>query len=151
MTFGDSRLPRRFWAKVASANEAGCWVWLAATSAGYGRFLVEGRLEQAHRVSYERLIGRIPEGLQIDHLCRVRGCVNPAHMEPVTARVNTLRGEGATAIHAAQTHCGKGHPLSGENVRVRRRAGKVSGRVCVACYREWCHVADVKRGKASPR
>jgi hypothetical protein len=71
----------RFWAKVYRGDD--CWEWLAAKStAGYGRFKVAGGLVQAHRFAYEDIVGPIPDGLQLDHLCRNRACVNPDHLEP---------------------------------------------------------------------
>ena len=127
-------LEERFWAKVVRTDS--CWLWTASRVCdGYGQFRVGSRPVSAHRFAYELLVGPIPDGLQIDHLCRVRHCVNPAHMEPVTQRVNILRGEGITARHAAQTHCLNGHPLVGENLRpADLRRGK---RLCLTCCREW--------------
>src|SRR3989304_2992011 len=75
---------------------------------GYGRVWCNGRMQMVHRLIYEALVGPIPNGLTIDHLCRVRRCVNPDHMEPVTMLVNCLRGEGPTAKQARQTHCKNG-------------------------------------------
>lgn len=90
-----------------------CWMWGGGTSGfGYGRFWHNGRSVAAHRHSYEMVNGPIPVGLQIDHLCREHGCVNPAHMEAVTPKVNTLRGIGLAAKNAVKTHCLRGHPLS---------------------------------------
>ncbi|WP_205670220.1 HNH endonuclease signature motif containing protein [Amycolatopsis sp. CFH S0078] len=104
----------RFWPKVAK-TEGGCWIWLAAKDqGGYGKFKAD-RLVQAHRFSYELAKGAIPEGLQLDHLCRVRACVNPEHLEPVTIRVNLLRGETTTARRASQTHCERGHEFTPAN------------------------------------
>lgn len=106
----------RFWPKVVRDPETECWLWTASTnSGGYGLLKVGERLVRAHRFAYELLVGPIPEGLQIDHLCRVRTCVNPAHMEPVTSRVNTLRGDGLAAKQAAQTRCKHGHPFDEAN------------------------------------
>ena len=85
----------------------------------------------AHRWSYEYHVGPIPDGLQLDHLCRVRHCVNPQHLEPVTARENTLRGMSFVAHLAARTECINGHPLTGGNLRME---GTV--RRCRACKRE---------------
>lgn len=124
----------RFWAKVEKTD--GCWNWTAALSVGgYGRFNVETvfgrqRLVQAHRFSYELLIGPIPKGLQIDHLCRNRKCVNPTHLEPVTIRENILRGEGFSATNAVATHCLRGHVLAGENMR---RVNGDGSRRCRQC------------------
>ena len=90
--FGDTRLPDRFWEK-AYADPSGCWVWLASgTGTGYGQFYVAGRQGVAHRVSYVAFMGAIADDRQLDHLCRNRGCVNPAHLEAVTASVNQARG-----------------------------------------------------------
>lgn len=84
----------RLWTKLDRRGDGECWPWLGRiTQYGYGLFWVQGHYRHAHRVVYELLVGAIPDGLQIDHLCRVRSCVNPAHMEPVTQRENLLRGE----------------------------------------------------------
>lgn len=103
-------------------GEDGCWQWTGAIelSQGYGQIRTGGpgggRRTRAHRVAYELYVGPIPEGLQIDHLCRNRGCVNPSHLEAVDSRTNTLRGEGISAQYARRTICGKGHSLEGENL-----------------------------------
>ena len=88
----------------------------------------------AHRVSYEALVGPIPKDLCIDHLCRVRNCVNPAHLEPVTVRENILRGNGPTAVNARKAFCKRGHPLFGENLYRKVRNGWPA-RECRACKR----------------
>lgn len=95
----------RFWEKVdTSAGPLGCWPWTASGSRdGYGQFSADGRGVRAHRFAYELLVGPIPEGLQLDHLCRNPGCVNPAHLEPVTGWENTMRGNTPAAINAATT------------------------------------------------
>lgn len=89
----------------------GCWLWTGnLQSGGYGHAMVgNGRGALAHRHVYELLVGPIPEGLHLDHLCRVRNCVRPDHLEPVTPAVNTLRGEGYSAVNARKTHCPNGH------------------------------------------
>lgn len=97
-----------------SADLVECVPWTRAIGAdGYGRQWDGRQMALAHRLVYEREVGPIPEGLQIDHLCRNRACVNPAHLEPVTQRVNILRGESVSAQHARRTHCLHGHPLDG--------------------------------------
>lgn len=108
-------IEKRFWEKVDKTDT--CWLWIGYVSRnGYGQFTISGKHYYAHRVAYELETGPIPEGLQIDHLCRVRSCVNPSHLEPVTARENTLRGEGPAAKEALRTHCPYGHEYAGENL-----------------------------------
>lgn len=100
-----------FWEKVDdSAGPEKCWLWTAHTSdGGYGRFTFDGHTTVAHRLAYEALVGAIPEGLVLDHLCRVRNCVNPAHLEPVTTRENNLRAFGWAGINARKVRCPKGY------------------------------------------
>jgi hypothetical protein len=95
-----------------------CWLWIAGrTTTGYGQIQHNGRKWKAHRLVYTILRGAIPEGLELDHLCRNRLCVNPNHLEPVTTRENLLRGEGSTGRRARQTHCVHGHEFTSENTR----------------------------------
>lgn len=122
IVFGDPRLPERFWSKVRVA-ESGCWEWTATRSTrGYGRYSIDARPFQAHRVAYEALLGPIPSGLFTDHLCRVRHCVNPAHLEPVTNRENVLRGESHVARLAQRDHCSSGHAYTAESSYLYRGA-----------------------------
>lgn len=126
----------RFWPKVDVGD---CWLWTGAiTGDGYGSFALDHstsgkRNIGAHRWAWEHLVGPIPEGLQVDHLCRVRRCVNPDHMEIVSSMVNTRRGQAWSQPSEA---CRKaGHPMSGENVRVTRLASGRVRRTCRACER----------------
>ena len=117
-----------FWSKVVKREPDECWLWTGCqTPKGYGRFAHR----RAHRMAYEYLVGPIPEGLVIDHLCRVRHCVNPAHMEVVTAGENVLRGIGVSAKNRTKTHCPQGHPLDGDNLYVNQ-----DKRMCRKCGRE---------------
>ena len=118
----------RFWAKVEFTGF--CWLWTATLREGYGRFqLGKRQLVDAHRLAYEWLVHVIPPGLQIDHLCRIRNCVNPDHLEPVTQPVNYWR---SPAVAGRKTHCPKGHPYSGDNLYILPGSG---GRVCRECTR----------------
>lgn len=120
-------------------QENGCWDWVGALNAdGYGLATVAPgvrRSRQAHRIMYQKLVGPIPEGLQLDHLCRNRKCVNPGHLEPVTAMENTHRGTGLTAQNARKTHCKKGHAFDITNTHAYSDKGK-RGRRCRACGRK---------------
>lgn len=98
-------LPRRVARSIAVAP-SGCWVWLGGTNNGYGR-LYAGSTKYAHRYVYETLAGPIADGLQIDHLCRFRRCVNPLHLEPVPQAVNIARGASPTAINNRKTACSR--------------------------------------------
>ena len=128
-----SSLEERFFAKVTPGAN-GCWIWTGAcVGNGYGHFRVppHGRREYVHRIAYEMLIGDIPDGLELDHICRVRACVNPWHLEPVTHRENVLRGRAASAFNAVKTHCPQGHPYDDANT-YRWRENKRRCRVCNA-------------------
>jgi hypothetical protein len=132
---GEVGLTRRFWDKVLLGN--GCWEWTGAhLKDGYSRFKVDGRTVLAHRCAYELAVGPIPDGLTLDHLCRNRGCVNPAHLEPVTQRENTMRSPvAAAALNVAKTHCINGHAFVGENLRLRIRGGR-DCRICHRMYQQ---------------
>ena len=106
----------RFWSKVDRNGRGGCWLWTASLNRyGYPNFgAVNGRPMAGHRYAYERLVGPIPAGLQLDHLCRVRRCVNPAHLEPVTPKENTRRGLRARMTHPLCPICSVLHAADRE-------------------------------------
>jgi len=115
----------RFWSKIQ--KQGNCWLWTAASVRGYGRFFYEGKVWVAHRWAYEHFVGPVPDGLDLDHLCRNRGCVNPAHLEPVTRRENLRRG------HDSRPCCPQGHPRTPENTYERKDR---PGSHCRVCHRE---------------
>lgn len=113
-------------------QENGCWFWVGATTEhGYGRWDTKDGQAKAHRRMFEMAKGPIPRGLDLDHLCRNPPCVNPDHLEPVTHKVNMLRGINPPAMNKRKTHCPKGHPLSGDNLFAgAHRTGKRDCRTC---------------------
>lgn len=136
--FGPNPLPPivRFMRHV-ERDENGCWLWTGFIhpKTGYVQFHEHRQNTPnvvAHRWSYEFFIGPIPDGLVLDHLCRVRHCMNPFHLEPVTMAENNARGNSISAINARKTHCKHGHPLSGNNLYVAPN-GK---RACQVCRRK---------------
>jgi len=113
-------------------DASGCWLWTGhVTRSGYVQLKLPSGRVYAHRWAYETFVGPIPDGLQLDHLCRVRHCVNPAHLEPVTPSENTRRGTSPAAWNATKTHCIRGHAFDEANtIRVR------AGRECRSCRLE---------------
>lgn len=113
-------------------SSTGCWEWQGSRNwDGYGHARHEGKLSLTHRLTYTFAVGPIPDGLTIDHLCRVRACCNPAHLEPVDRRTNVLRGDTFQAKHAAQTHCLRGHEFTPANTFIEASGS----RRCIACRR----------------
>lgn len=118
---------------IPNKPETPCWEWPGVVnSAGYGVMQVNGKSKRAHRELYERVIGPIPKGMVLDHLCRNRKCANPWHLEPVSLEENILRGTGLPAENARKTHCIRGHEFTSENTRILRGAE----RECRECARE---------------
>lgn len=116
----------------------GCWIWLGSRDrAGYGRILVKEHEKyanrHAHRIAYQEFVGSVPEGLELDHLCRVRACVNPDHLEPVTRRENLRR---SPLTPGSRTHCPQGHPYTPENTYLWTDKNGSERRHCRTC-RGW--------------
>lgn len=115
-----------FWAMALISGS--CWLWQGQIERnGYGRAWFKGKRRSAHRLAYELTKGQIPHGLTIDHLCRNRACINPAHLEAVSMRTNVLRGDTITAANARKTHCPRGHVYDRMNSQGRR--------ICRTCGR----------------
>jgi len=132
--FLESLVMDRFWSKIDKTDS--CWNWKGCLiGGGYGRYLVNGKPEPAHRVSYELTFGKIPEGLIIDHLCRNKKCVNPEHLEAVTYRENALRGVGVGQYtRHLLTHCKRGHEYTPENTYYRSNSNYKT-RDCKKCHK----------------
>lgn len=137
----DRTVEERFWPRVNKNGpvpeqrpEIGpCWVWTGTKlSSGYGIISIDGRTHRTHRLAFEWLVGEIPEGLEIDHLCRNRACCRPTHLEPVTGAVNIRRGVSPWGVNSRKTECPQGHPYSTENTYIT----PAGGRVCRICARE---------------
>jgi hypothetical protein len=115
----------RFWSLIEKTPT--CWIWHGTLRTyGYGAFKINGRSIAAHRITYMLRNGHIPEDLELDHLCRVPACVNPAHLEAVTHRTNVLRGTSPSAMQAQQPTCSRGHEFTKITSRGRRH--------CVICH-----------------
>ena len=128
-------LPERFWAKVEPEPNSGCWLWVAALDEeGYARFHFMGTNRNAYKLAFEVLRAPVPPGLFLDHLCRVRCCVNPWHLEPVSKRENAIRGDSRPAVNLRKAHCPRGHPYSPENTTFGRNRNH---RLCRMCRQEW--------------
>lgn len=157
--FGPQRIPAplRFWPKV---NKNGpipeyrpdlgpCWLWTGCLATGYGRFLDDNhKVVQAHKFSLVLANGcEPPADLDIDHLCRIRSCVNPTHLESVTRRINLLRGQTIVSAQTKRSSCPHGHPLTGANVYHWR-----GHRTCKACRlrrnREWVRRRNIESAPA---
>lgn len=135
-SFDARRRTMLLWERLLESIELsdnGCWLWVRPpNTSGYGYLKVAGKNTLAHRASYETFEAPIPADLHIDHLCRVRHCINPAHMEPVTCQVNVLRGETMAARNSKVTHCPRGHEYTEENT-----GHSSQGRYCRECRRAW--------------
>ena len=122
----------RFWSKVNKTG--GCWLWTACIRPdGYGAFSLNAKARLAHRLAYIELVGPIPEGKTLDHLCRVRNCVNPDHLEPVSIAENVQRGIN---YWRNRTHCSAGHEYTPENTMEGKNGAGLPCRVCRKCHNE---------------
>lgn len=129
----------RFWERVSRDAGGGCWLWTGRLSrAGYGVFWHDGKDRRAHRFAYEFLVGPIPDGLTLDHLCRTRSCVNPAHLEPVTQIVNVRRGNAPNVVARREGRCRRGHEFAIH--------GRVDGDGAMRC--QTCHQAAKRKRRA---
>lgn len=137
-------LRERFETKYEPEPNSGCWLWTASQDGhGYGQLSNRRGVSpyKAHRIAYELFVGSIPDGLTLDHLCRIPSCVNPAHLQPVTLRENILRGVGPTSENAAKTYCCHGHELIPENTYIWSGPNQPIMRQCRLCRqrrkKEW--------------
>lgn len=155
--WGDERLPERFWDKVYPCPMSGCWIWGGGLqsnkySSFYPGTLVIPGLEMSagrrnvcgHVVAYSVLIDPIPPGFHVDHLCRVKWCVNPGHLEAVPPRVNYLRGTSPWAVNARKKSCLRGHLFDVPNTYIDSKGD----RVCRACKAAWARNASRRMTEA---
>ena len=137
---------QKFWENVDKRGPNECWMWIGRTvpsnegKSEYGQCWDGERTVYAHRFAYELLVGQIPEGLTLDHVkdrgCTSTLCVNPAHLEPVTRKVNILRGTGIGALNARKTTCLRGHPFDEENTFIYSFGPRAGARHCRICGRD---------------
>lgn len=135
------RLSKKF-----TISDNGCWDWTGAfTNDGYGTAVVGYKQTSAHRHLYQSIFGVLPKKLHLDHLCRNRACVNPAHLEPVTRKTNILRGESPSAKNKVKLACKNGHDFTDENTYQRFR-NDTWERDCKTCRREAVKRYFLKKG-----
>lgn len=129
-----NRLPlkARLSLRTAIDPDTGCHNWTGVTHRGYGQIRANGSNTSTHRAAYVLAKGPIPEGLQIDHLCRNRRCCNPDHLEAVTSYENMLRSDGRCSLNLRKTHCSNGHIFDDENTAFV----PPNGRRCRKCERQ---------------
>jgi hypothetical protein len=142
----------RFWSRVDKTPT--CWIWTGHLNkpTAYGHFRIADDAPGvkskilAHRLSWYLFGNTVPEGMELDHLCRNRRCVNPAHLELVTHTENVRRGVSPSALHAQKTHCPQGHPLSGSNLKLSKNGKGRIARCCRICKdKQQAHRLEKKR------
>lgn len=140
----------RFWSKVEKTG--GCWFWTAASDGdGYGTFIIRKKVLLAHRIAFVSIGGVIPEGTELDHRCRVRGCVRPDHLEPVTHKENSARGNSGL-YNSSKTYCRRGHLLAGDNLFFARTdPGHRRCRECSRARAREYKVRNVEKIRAQQR
>lgn len=118
--------------------EEGCWQWQGtlSTKGQYAVANIHGKQVKAHVLAYEKWMAPVPEGLELDHLCKNPQCCRPAHLEPVTPHENRARSNNPSAINGRKTHCIHGHEFTPENTLLRRTPGNGTGRTCRTCISE---------------
>lgn len=128
-------LSDRFWSRVRKTSS--CWHWVGGCNVGgYGMFCLDGRDHLAHRLAYEDAASPIPNGFQVHHTCRNKGCVNPKHLQAMSRAEHMAQPDSSQAINAAKTHCPRGHEYTKANTRLKKWRGTVS-RACGQCRRDY--------------
>lgn len=124
----------------------GCWEWIGAkTAEGYGTAVVSYKQTSAHRHLYQSVHGLLPKNIQLDHLCKNKGCVNPKHLEPVTAHENLMRSDSMSAINNRKIQCINGHEFSENNTYYRWRKNRRE-RDCKTCRKDAVYRFNLKKG-----
>lgn len=119
-----------------TGRPSACFIWDGAQSDGYGLISVGGELIYVHVYAHTLRHGKLPRGQYLDHLCRTRACLRTEHLEPVSNKENTLRGEGPTSVNAAKTHCLRGHEFTEANTLLKKNPDGTTRRQCRACGRQ---------------
>ncbi len=140
--FTYKTLEDQVFSRVSPEPNSGCWLWTGSLNDdGYGQMSLNAKMRKSHDVVYRMMKGPVPEGLELDHKCRVRCCVNPDHLEPVTHKENCERGI-LRERNLGRTHCKRGHPFDGDNLRHDNKGT----RICAECSRMRCRQCRERKG-----